>query len=77
MNDLDHHTPGQGSWIKAVGLGIASCLLALCLLTLALYFFLPEVSDGTAEFSILYEIAIVLVSIGAGISQIARHRPRK
>ncbi len=77
MNDLDHHTQDQGSWIKAVGMGIASFVLTLCLLILASNFLFPEVADRTLQYAFLYEIAIVLVSIVAGISQILRHRPRK
>jgi hypothetical protein len=77
MNRLDRHTQGRGSWIKAVGMGIASFLLTLCLLTLALYYFLPGVSDRTSRLSILYEIAVVLVSIVVGISQVLHHRPRQ
>jgi hypothetical protein len=77
MNDLENHSNGQGSWIKAVGMGFIACMLTLCLLTAALYYFLPGVSDRTNQFTILYEIGILLVSIGAGISQIVRYRPRK
>jgi len=73
MSDLNRHR-GQGSWIKAVGGGVLAFCLTLCLLTAALYYFLPDIADGTSKYSVLFEIAVVFVSLVVGISQVVRYR---
>ena len=67
----------QGSWIGAVVIGVTACLLTGTLLGIAGMLFLPELVDDRSVVSNIYGIAIWLVSIGVGVSQVVRYRPRQ
>jgi len=65
------------SWIGAICIGIAACILTATLLGVAAGALLPDLGDDASVASDIYGVLIWLVSVGVGISQIARYRPRK
>lgn len=79
MNEPDSLTPDeqQQSWAKAVGNGVVVCLLLSVLLSVAAGYAFPDIVDGGSFTSTLFGIAIWTVSIGTGIWQVVRHRPRR
>ena len=64
-------------WIKAVVIGIIACLLTVALLSVAAMVLSPELADDQSAVSHIYGVAIWLVAIGVGVSQVARYRPQR
>ena len=78
MNELDNgaNADRQGDWWWAIGNGVIACILVASMMSVAFNLFLPEIAEGRSILSHLCRIAIWLISIGLGIWQVVKYRPK-